>query len=250
MMIFPPYFLVYDQTLIAIPLVMLWSSPAWRWGVALFAAATVLAANLSTTLGFSLTGPVALMTMFGFVHVTRSTMALAVSQAREQQSAAWGSAAKRGSLRQSSRIARKWSIASEMAATFSQELFHPQMSAQEIEPAAHARRVVRDIDAARGALRKGIHHLIANPKTLDRLRGGVDREAMPHGIAHFLPQVTVEVSAVPPRDNFRAKLPSCQGSSPQRRPVDREDKHERRNGVTAPADLKPGRSGKTGSRSR
>ena len=37
MMILPPYFLVYDQTLLAVPLVMLWSSPAWRWGVALFA---------------------------------------------------------------------------------------------------------------------------------------------------------------------------------------------------------------------
>ena len=42
MMIFPPYFLVYDQTLLAVPLVMLWSSPAWRWGVALFATMTVL----------------------------------------------------------------------------------------------------------------------------------------------------------------------------------------------------------------
>ena len=41
MMILPPYFLVYDQTLLAVPLVMLWSSPAWRWGVALFATATV-----------------------------------------------------------------------------------------------------------------------------------------------------------------------------------------------------------------
>ena len=64
MMIFPPYFLVYDQTLLAMPLVMLWSSPAWRWGVALFATTTVLAANLSFTLGFSLTGFVALATMF------------------------------------------------------------------------------------------------------------------------------------------------------------------------------------------
>ena len=64
MMIFPPYFLVYDQTLLAIPLVMLWSSPAWRWGVALLATSTVLAANLSFKLGFSLTGFVALATMF------------------------------------------------------------------------------------------------------------------------------------------------------------------------------------------
>ena len=64
MMIFPPYFLVYDQSLLAVPLVMLWSSPAWRWGVALFATTTVLEANLALTLGFSLTGLVALATMF------------------------------------------------------------------------------------------------------------------------------------------------------------------------------------------
>ena len=63
MMIFSPYFLVYDQMLLAVPLVMLWSSPAWRWGVALFATTTVLAANLSFLLGFSLTGVAALATM-------------------------------------------------------------------------------------------------------------------------------------------------------------------------------------------
>ena len=45
MTIFPPYFLVYDQALLAVPLVMLWSSPAWRWGIALFATATALAAD-------------------------------------------------------------------------------------------------------------------------------------------------------------------------------------------------------------
>ena len=66
MMILPPYFLVYDQTLLAVPLVMLWSSPAWRWGVALFATTTVLVANLSFALGFSLTGFVALATMFSW----------------------------------------------------------------------------------------------------------------------------------------------------------------------------------------
>ena len=63
MMILPPYFLVYDQTLLAVPLVMLWSSPAWRWGMALFATATVLVANVSFTIGFSLTGFVALAAM-------------------------------------------------------------------------------------------------------------------------------------------------------------------------------------------
>ena len=64
MMILPPYFLVYDQTLLALPLFMLWSSPAWRWGVALFATATVLGGNVSFSIGFSLTGFVALLAMF------------------------------------------------------------------------------------------------------------------------------------------------------------------------------------------
>jgi hypothetical protein len=71
MMILPPYFLVYDQTLLALPLVMLWSSPAWRWGVALFATTTVLAANMSFAIGFSLTGFVALATMCALVRAVR-----------------------------------------------------------------------------------------------------------------------------------------------------------------------------------
>ena len=64
MMLVPPYFILYDQTLLTIPLVMLWSSPAWRWGVALFATTTVLVVNLSLVLGFSLTGLAALAAMF------------------------------------------------------------------------------------------------------------------------------------------------------------------------------------------
>jgi len=68
--LFPPYFILYDQTLMAIPLVMLWSSPAWRWGVALFATTTVLVLNLSLVLGFSLSGFAALAAMF---FLTRST---------------------------------------------------------------------------------------------------------------------------------------------------------------------------------
>ena len=64
MMILPPYFLVYDQTLLALPLVMLWNSPAARWGVVLFATATVLAANLSFAIGFSLTGFASLAAMY------------------------------------------------------------------------------------------------------------------------------------------------------------------------------------------
>ncbi len=73
MMIFPPYFLVYDQTLLAVPLVMLWASPAWRWGVALWATTTGLAAYLSFALGFSLTGLVALATMFALARTVPKT---------------------------------------------------------------------------------------------------------------------------------------------------------------------------------
>jgi len=72
MMIFPPYFLLYDQTLMAIPLVMLWSSPAWRWGVALFASMTALVVNLSLVLGFSLSGFVALATMVALAERLRN----------------------------------------------------------------------------------------------------------------------------------------------------------------------------------
>jgi hypothetical protein len=64
MLIVPPYLIIYDQTLLAVPLVMLWASPAWRWGIVLFAATTVIAANLSLTLGFSLAPFVALAVMF------------------------------------------------------------------------------------------------------------------------------------------------------------------------------------------
>ncbi len=63
MMMFPPHFLVYDQTLLAIPLVMLWASPAWPWGVLLLAVSAVPLANLSFMLGFSVTGIVGLATM-------------------------------------------------------------------------------------------------------------------------------------------------------------------------------------------
>jgi hypothetical protein len=70
MMVLPPYFLVYDQTLLALPLVMLWSSPAWRWGVALFATTTVLVLNLALVLGFSLSGLAALAAMFFLAKAT------------------------------------------------------------------------------------------------------------------------------------------------------------------------------------
>jgi hypothetical protein len=63
MTIFPPYFLVYDQTLLAFALVMLWGSPGWRWGVLLLAVASPPLANVSFALGFSVTGVVALAAM-------------------------------------------------------------------------------------------------------------------------------------------------------------------------------------------
>jgi hypothetical protein len=56
--IFPPYFLVYDQTLLAFALVMLWSSPQWRWGILLLAVSSPPLANLSFALQFSMTGVV------------------------------------------------------------------------------------------------------------------------------------------------------------------------------------------------
>ena len=64
MTIVPPYLIVYDQSLIAVALVMLWSSPRWRWGVVLCAAMTAVAANLSLVLGFNFTGLAALATMY------------------------------------------------------------------------------------------------------------------------------------------------------------------------------------------
>ena len=62
-MIFPPYFLVYDQTLLAFALVMLWASPGWRWGVLLLAVSSPPLANLSFALGFSVTSTVELAAM-------------------------------------------------------------------------------------------------------------------------------------------------------------------------------------------
>jgi hypothetical protein len=63
MMIFPPYLLVYDQSLLAFALVMLWSSPGWRWGVLLLAVSSPPLANLSFAMGFSVTGVISLATL-------------------------------------------------------------------------------------------------------------------------------------------------------------------------------------------
>jgi hypothetical protein len=50
-----PHLLLYDVSLLAVPIVWLWSSPGWRMGMVLYLSATVLAAFLCVGLGFSLT---------------------------------------------------------------------------------------------------------------------------------------------------------------------------------------------------
>jgi hypothetical protein len=64
MLLFPPYMLVYDLLLLAVPLVLLWSTPRWPVAAALYATATLPAAVLATWTGFSLTGLAALWAMF------------------------------------------------------------------------------------------------------------------------------------------------------------------------------------------
>jgi len=64
MLLFPPYLLVYDLVLLAVPLVLLWSTPRWPAGVVLYATTTMLAAALAMWTGFSLTGLAALWAMF------------------------------------------------------------------------------------------------------------------------------------------------------------------------------------------
>ena len=63
-LLFPPYLLTYDLTLLAVPLVMLWSSPSWRTGIALYATLTVTCSALYLGIGFSLTGVMALWALF------------------------------------------------------------------------------------------------------------------------------------------------------------------------------------------
>jgi hypothetical protein len=82
MLLFPPYLLVYDLTLLAIPLVLLWSTPRWPVAVVLYATATVAAATLTLWIGFSLTGLVALWTMFEIA------LAMQPARARREKHAA------------------------------------------------------------------------------------------------------------------------------------------------------------------
>jgi hypothetical protein len=63
-LLFSPYLLVYDLTLLAVALVFLWSSPQWRIGVALYLTMTAIAALAYLEMGFSVTGAAVLTTMF------------------------------------------------------------------------------------------------------------------------------------------------------------------------------------------
>jgi hypothetical protein len=54
-LLFPPYLLVYDLTLLVIPLACLWSTPRWRMGLVLYALVTLPAAIGAAYLGVSLT---------------------------------------------------------------------------------------------------------------------------------------------------------------------------------------------------
>jgi hypothetical protein len=72
MLLFTPYLLGYDLTLLAVPLVSLWCSPC-RWdGVLLYATTTACAAALYAWLGISLIGVAALWVMFDVGHVLRA----------------------------------------------------------------------------------------------------------------------------------------------------------------------------------
>ena len=63
-LLFSPYLLMYDMTLLAVPLVLLWSGPSWRTGIALYASVTLASTVLYLGIGFSLTGIVALWVLF------------------------------------------------------------------------------------------------------------------------------------------------------------------------------------------
>jgi hypothetical protein len=49
-----PHLLLYDAALLAVPIVALWSTPAWRLGLVLYFSVTLAAAFLDLALGFSL----------------------------------------------------------------------------------------------------------------------------------------------------------------------------------------------------
>jgi hypothetical protein len=54
MLALPPYLLLYDLLLLAVPIMLLWSSPRWPLGVALYLSATVLGSAVYVRIGFSL----------------------------------------------------------------------------------------------------------------------------------------------------------------------------------------------------
>jgi hypothetical protein len=72
MLLLTPYLLVYDLTLLAIPIVCLWASPGWRMGVVLWVLTTLVFALLYQGLGFSLVPFVELIVLARMAALLRS----------------------------------------------------------------------------------------------------------------------------------------------------------------------------------
>jgi hypothetical protein len=66
-----PHLLLYDLTLLAVPILWLWSTPAWRLGIVLFFPATVVAAFVSLGLEFNLTPLLILWVLARLAHELR-----------------------------------------------------------------------------------------------------------------------------------------------------------------------------------
>jgi hypothetical protein len=64
MLLVTPHVLLYDLSLLAVPLVNLWSSARWRLGVALYLATSVFAIPVYDAVGFSIVPAVLLTTLF------------------------------------------------------------------------------------------------------------------------------------------------------------------------------------------
>lgn len=72
MLLAPPYLLGYDLLLLAVPIALLWSTPNWRMGMALYASVTLPAAIAYTCLSFSI---VPLVVLWVMVHMERAARA-------------------------------------------------------------------------------------------------------------------------------------------------------------------------------
>jgi hypothetical protein len=64
MLLVTPHVLLYDLSLLVVPLVNLWSSSRWRLGVALYAVTSVFAIPVYDAVGFSIVPVVLLVTLF------------------------------------------------------------------------------------------------------------------------------------------------------------------------------------------